>query len=97
MKRLSGTIALWLLVWLLAALLAVTGAWAKPTTPQQAQTAVLNWLGLDALPLGARMGRQIKEVQTFNHGDTPAYFVVYLNLKGSFLCSRAVASHMIER
>ncbi len=83
MKRPSGILSVWLLIWLLAtALLAVSGAWAKPTTPQQAQTVVQNWLGLDALPLGARMGRQIKEVQTFNHGDTPAYYVVHLNPAG---------------
>ena len=68
MKRLSGTLAAWTLVWLLAAgLLPVAGACAKPTTPEQARTVVLNWLGLDAAPLGATLGRQIKEVQTFNH------------------------------
>lgn len=83
MRRPSGTIAVWLLIWLLSAvLLAVPGAWAKPTTPQQAQTAVMNWLGLDAMPLGAPMGRQVKEVQTFNHEGAPAYYVVYLNPSG---------------
>jgi hypothetical protein len=72
-----------LLVGLLAtSLLAVSGAWAKPTTPQQARTAVLNWLGLDALPLGAALGRQIKEVQTFYHEGAAAYYVVYLNPSG---------------
>lgn len=83
MRRLSGIIAVWLLIWLLGAvLLAVPGAWAKPTTPQQAQTAVMNWLGLDAVPLGAPMGRQVKEVQTFKHEGAPAYYVVYLNPAG---------------
>ena len=83
MRRPSGTIAVWLLIWLLGAvLLAVPGAWAKPTTPQQAQTAVRNWLGLDAVPLGAAMGRQVKEVQTFYYQRTPAYYVVYLNPSG---------------
>jgi len=83
MKRRYGTVAIWLAVWLLAAaLFSIPGAWAKPTTPEQAQTAVLNWLGLDAVPLGATLGRQIKEVQTFNYGDTPAYYVVYLNPAG---------------
>jgi hypothetical protein len=83
MKRLSGTLSLRLLVWLLAAsLAAVSVAWAKPTTPKQAQTAVMNWLGLDAVPLDAAMGRQIKEVKTFYHGRTPAYFVVHLNPSG---------------
>jgi len=74
------------LVWLwAAALVAVTGAWAKPTTPEQAKTVVLNWLSLDALPLGAAMGRQIKEIQTFNHGEAPAYYVLYLNPAGLVL------------
>lgn len=83
MRRPSGILAVWLLIWLLGAvLLAVPGAWAKPTTPAQAQTAVMNWLGMDAVPLGAPMGRQVKEVQTFNYGDTPAYYVVSLNPAG---------------
>jgi len=83
MKRWSGTLSVRLLVWLLAAvLLTVSGAWAKPTTPEQARTVVLNWLGLDAAPLGAALGRQIKEVQTFKYGDTPAYYVVHLNPSG---------------
>ncbi|MHB8068390.1 MAG: C10 family peptidase [Desulfobaccales bacterium] len=83
MRRPSGILSVWLFIWLLGAvLLAVPGAWAKPTTPQQAQTAVMNWLGLDAMPLGAAMGRQVKEVQTFNHEGAPAYYVVYLNPAG---------------
>jgi hypothetical protein len=83
MKKRSGTLVGWLVVWLLAAaLLAVPGAWAKPTTPEQAKTAVLNWLGLNALPLRAPMGRQFKNVQTFNYGDAPAYYVVHLDPAG---------------
>lgn len=79
MKRRYYTIVFWLAIWLLAtALLANPSAWAKPTTPEQAQTVVLNWIGLDAMPLGAAMGQQIKEVQTFNHGGTAAYYVVHL-------------------
>ena len=83
MRRLSGTLDICLLVWLLATtLLVVTGAWAKPTTPEQARTVVLNWLGLDALPLNAPLGRQIKEVQTFNYEGAPAYYVVHLDPAG---------------
>jgi len=83
MKRLTGILSVWLAVWLLAAtLLTSGGAWAKPTTPEEAQTVVQNWLGLDAAPLGAAMGRKIKEVQTFTHGGSPAYYVVYLNPAG---------------
>lgn len=82
MKILSK-IAFCLLTWLLTALLlGVPSSWARPTTPQQARTAVLNWLGLDARPLGAPMGRQIREVQTFNYQGSPTYYVVYLNPSG---------------
>lgn len=63
-------------------LLSVSGAWASPTTPEQARTAVVNWLGLDAVPLRASLGRQVKEVQTFNHEGSPAYYVVYLEPAG---------------
>jgi hypothetical protein len=86
MKRRSGILAVGLAIWLLAAaLLAVSGAWAKPTTPEQARTLVLNWLGLDAAPLGARLGRQIKQVQTFYYEGAPAYYVVDLKPQGLVL------------
>lgn len=58
------------------------GARAKPTTPEQAQTVVLNWLSKDAAPLGASLGLKITEVQTFNNKGTAAYYVVYLNPAG---------------
>ncbi len=46
----------------------------------------MNWLGKDAVPLGARMGRQIKEVQNFSdQAGNPAYYVVYLNPAGLVL------------
>ncbi len=84
MKRISGTIPVRLVICLLAAvLLAVSAAWAKPTTPDQAKKVVLNWVGKDALPLGAHLGRQTKEVQTFpDAAGVPAYYVVYLNPAG---------------
>ncbi|MCX5891181.1 MAG: C10 family peptidase [Deltaproteobacteria bacterium] len=67
MKRISGTIPVKLVIFLLVAvLLAGSAAWAKPTSPDQAKTVVLNWLGLDAAPLGAPLGAQIKAGKTFN-------------------------------
>jgi len=94
MKRRAGTLSVWLVVWLLAAmLLSVPGAWAEPTTPEQARTVVHNWLGLDAVPLGTRMGRQVKEVQTFQHEGTPAYYVVYLKPAGLVLVA---ADNLVE-
>jgi hypothetical protein len=77
--------ALWLVISLLAPFL-VTGAWARPTTPEQARRVVLNWLTLDPQPLGARLSPQVKEVQTFaNATGAAAYFVVYLNPSGLVL------------
>lgn len=71
------------IVFLSAILLFAGGAWAKPTTPEQARGVVLNWLGLEAAPMGAPLGGQIKEVQTFTDASgNPAYYVVYLNPSG---------------
>jgi hypothetical protein len=62
--RLSTRIIKIQVICLLALILALpTGVWAKPTTPEQARTAVENWLALEATPLGAPLGRQIKEVK----------------------------------
>jgi hypothetical protein len=84
MKRISATITVRLVICLLVAvLLAVSAAWAKPTTPHQAKNVVLNWLGKDAVPMGTPLGRQIKAVQTFTDAaGNPAYYVVYLNPAG---------------
>ena len=89
MKRLSGTMAKGLLIGLLfVAWLLVTGAWAKPTTPEQAKTVVANWLSLDAQPLGSPLGQQVKEVQTVADDlGKPLYYVVYLNPSGFVLVS----------
>ncbi len=68
---------------LLAIMLSASWAWAKPTTPEQARRVVQNWLSREATPLGARLGRQIREVKTFNgETSTPAYYVIYLNPSG---------------
>ena len=67
----------------MATLLFATAAWAKPTTPEQARSVVSNWLGLEAAPMGAPLGGQVREVQTFNDASgNPAYYVVYLNPSG---------------
>ncbi len=88
MKRVSRMLSLRLIIsLLLLVLLSVSGAWATPTTPDQAQKVVKNWLGLEARPMGASLGQQIKEVQTFNYEGTPAYYVVYLNPAGFVIVS----------
>ncbi|MBU4354940.1 MAG: C10 family peptidase [Proteobacteria bacterium] len=92
--RLSKSIIKIQIICLLALILALpAGVWAKPTTPEQARTVVENWLALDSTPLGAPLGPQIKEVKTYNHQDTPAYYVVYLNPAGFVIVS---ADDMVE-
>jgi hypothetical protein len=79
---------------LLALILSLpVGVWAKPTTPEQARTVVENWLGLEAAPLGAALGRQLLEVKTYNHQGAPAYYVVYLNPAG---CVIVAADDLVE-
>jgi hypothetical protein len=71
---------------LLLLILVPAGAWAKPTTPGQAQLVVTNWLRLDWKPLGCPLGQEIKEVQTFRDAaGSPLYHVVYLNPAGLVL------------
>lgn len=82
MKRVSGNLSIGIVIYLLVVVLSASGAWAKPTTPEQAKSVVMNWLGLEALPMGAPLGNQFKEVKTFNYGGNPAYYVVYLNPAG---------------
>ncbi len=82
-RKRSTAILLWSICLLVAGLLAATGAWAKPTTPEQATAVVQNWLAKEATPMGSPLGGQIREVQTFNGSDgNPAYYVVFLNPSG---------------
>lgn len=55
---------------------------ATPTTADQARRAVQGWLARDARPLGAVLGREVKEVQSFQGQTGVAYFVVYLEPRG---------------
>jgi len=68
---------------LVVILLSAGGAWAGPTTPEQAKALVQNWLGREARPLGAPLGGQIRQVQTFaDAAGNPTYYVVHLNPTG---------------
>jgi len=55
---------------------------AAPTTPDQARRVVQGWLARDGRPLGAILGREVKEVQSFQVQPGIAYFVVYLEPQG---------------
>lgn len=84
MKKTSGRLLGKLVVCLLAiALFSVAGAWARPTTPEEARNLVTNWLGLDARPMDAGMSQQVKKVQSYPGPDgITAYYVVFLNPRG---------------
>ena len=74
------TLAIFLLVLLLWP---ASATWAKPTTAEQAQRVVNNWLSLDWEPLGAILGQQVIEVETFrDESGNPVYYVAYLNPVG---------------
>lgn len=67
-------------------LFSATGAWAFPTTADQARTVVQNWLGLESLPMSTPLGGQVKEVQTFyDTAGEPSYYAVYLDPAGLVL------------
>lgn len=54
-------------------------AWARPTTPYQAELVVIGWLATDAQPLGINIGRHVIGTEIFAGDDgEPIYYVVYL-------------------
>jgi len=54
-------------------------AWARPTTPYQAEQVVTGWLATDAQPLGATIGWYVTRTEIFADDDgEPIYYVVYL-------------------
>jgi hypothetical protein len=77
--RLSGRVAIGFLALLL---LWISGAWANPTTSDQARTVVANWLYLAPHPLGQPLAQQVKDVRTFADASGPLYYVVYLEPAG---------------
>jgi hypothetical protein len=71
------------ILFLICVLLSAALAWARPTTDKQAEQVVKKWLYLDKKPLGAVLGSQVKEIQTFNDSAGGAlYYVAYLNPSG---------------
>lgn len=84
MKKLLGCImGKTVVCFLLFILASATGAWARPTTPEEAKNVVINWLSMDGRPMEAGMSRQVKKVRSFPGPEgSPAYYVVYLNPRG---------------
>ncbi len=63
-------------------------AWARSTTPFQAEQAVMGWLATDAQPLGTTIGRHVKKTETFTGDDgEPIYYVIYLRPTGFVIVS----------
>jgi len=61
---------------------------AAPTTPSDAQFAAENWLGLDVKPLGSKLGRHVRNVQTFlDASGDPLYHIVNLAPNGFIVIS----------
>jgi hypothetical protein len=66
-------------LFLTALLFLASGAWARPTTEDQARNVAANWLSLEAKPMGSALGHEIKSVQTFtDEFGEPTYYVVHL-------------------
>jgi len=67
---------------------------ARPTTQQEAGKVVKGWLKASPQPLGAALGRQVKEIQTYtDNGGNPLYYIVYLQPNGFVIVS---ADNLIE-
>jgi hypothetical protein len=60
-------------------LLISAGAWARPTTPQEAQLAVAGWLTGNAEPFDVPLGNLVTDVQTITGAaGAPVYHIVHL-------------------
>jgi hypothetical protein len=72
----------------LAVLLLCCGLWARPATEYEAEMVVSGWLKASPQPLGAAIGRRIKNVETYT-GDSgnPAYYIVNLEPSGYVIVS----------
>ena len=56
---------------------------ARPTTEKEAEKVVKSWLKASPRPLGAALGRQVTEIQTYtDDGGNPLYYIVYLQPNG---------------
>ena len=70
-------------LFLAALLFFAPGAWARPTTADEARNVAVNWLSLEAKPMGPPMGHEAKNVETFtDEAGDPAYYVVHLKPSG---------------
>ena len=94
MKRLAAHLLRILLANTCVIVFGTVVIFAAPTSPEQARAVVENWLLLDASPLDAFAGGQIREVEVFkDDSDKPLYYIVYLEPEGYVIVS---ADDLIE-
>ncbi|UCD50736.1 MAG: C10 family peptidase [Phycisphaerales bacterium] len=59
------------------------GLWAAPMTPDEAELAVVGWLGLDPAPLGTALAATVRSVEPYtDEGGRIIYYVVSLEPTG---------------
>ena len=72
----------------LAILLLSSGLSARQTTEYEAEMVVSGWLKASPQPLGATLGRQVRDIETFTgQDDRPAYYIVNLEPSGYVIVS----------
>jgi hypothetical protein len=73
---------------LCAAWFVPAAALGKPVTAEQARTAVSAWLAVEPAPLGATLGRQVKEVRSYPDAQNAGvYYVAFLDPAGFVIVS----------
>jgi len=72
----------------LAVLLFCSGLWARQTTEYEAEMVVSGWLKESPQPLGATLGRRVRDIETFTgQDDRLAYYIVNLEPSGYVIVS----------
>jgi len=72
----------------LAALLLSSGLSARQTTEYEAEMVVSGWLKVSPQPLGATLGRGVRDIETYtDDADRPAYYIVNLEPSGYVIVS----------
>ena len=72
----------------LAILLLCGSLWARQMTEYEAEMVVSGWLKVNPQPLGANLGRQVRDIETFtDDADRPAYYIINLEPSGYVIVS----------
>jgi len=80
-------ILLIVIVFISALLFFTVSVSAEPVNKERAEKVVVGWLRAESRPLGAELGRTIKETVTFNdEAGNALYHVVYLEPSGFVIC-----------